>query len=573
MSHNMNTMPTVRRGRTYYKHGANDNRGLGGVCSVIAIVALLIVPPLILVGSERSRRTRYIALSDALDSDIVELNHHDITSRDLLRLRPSTLVHGTSSRIDALSVDPDMRVSVPGALVLRRNTEYCQWQEVQSQRCETCTRSVRANDGSTKEERYQCNCVKHYDYIKAWRNRRINSLLFDQPGAHHNPQRDPMPSRVFVDDNAKLTFPKGVFDGEHDTDDEGNTQQNHYEGGGHRHHGPPIVAHLDPNMLSNGVRNQPQRNVEFVPNGHAPPPSFFSKLFSFFGGYYPRRRTRYEPLRRLKDTPDSPAAIHDNFVYVSQGGYFFSAYESPSTSSKLFNWFAQYMEGSLFDWQLGDLMPSCTAGDVRFTYSVQDPAVVSVLGQLGGSEGEAVRIAPRTMNGIGDKAAATIGLVHAGRSGPRAMLEAEDSASKTQAHVIRALMFLWSVPASRLLGVGCGCELGESSFTSQLEGSLGMFLTLLGTIWLVVWGSGSIGGSSGGTESYGMLETSMIFFLGGVLGWMAHKSAVRKAGGGSWNAIWCRVAKWANVPPEWRVEDSYVPPPVKVEGGARSKLS
>merc|ERR1719253_891608 len=104
----------------------------------------------------------------------------------------------------------------------------------------------------------------------------------------------------------------------------------------------------------------------------------FSRFFSYFGSTRP---TRYEPLQLLKDTPNSPAAIHDNFVYVGQGGYFFSAYES-QTASKLFNYFAQYLEGSLFDWQIGDLMPSCTAGDVRFYYEVQDPTTVSVLGQL-----------------------------------------------------------------------------------------------------------------------------------------------------------------------------------------------
>eukprot|EP00957_Ditylum_brightwellii_P027492 2078160-Ditylum_brightwellii.AAC.1 len=49
--------------------------------------------------------------------------------------------------------------------------------------------------------------------------------------------------------------------------------------------------------------------------------------------------------------------------------------------SSMFKYFMQYVEGTLFDWQLGDLMPSCTAGDVRFRYEVQDPAVVSVLGE------------------------------------------------------------------------------------------------------------------------------------------------------------------------------------------------
>lgn len=553
----MRTMPTARRGRTYYKQGANDSRGLGGACSVIFVAMLLIAPPLILLASERSRHTRYIALSDALNSDIAELNHRDTTPKALQSLRRGTLVHGTSTHIDALSSDGEMAVAIPGALTLKRNTEYCQWQEIQSQNCQTCTRTVRATDGSSKNESYQCNCVKQYDYVKSWKSHRVNSFLFDQPGAHHNPQRDPMPSRMFVDEDAKLTFHEG--EGFDESEDETmNQQQNHH------HHkkkrGATIQASLDPKMLSSGVRNQPYRRIEFTPNGSAPPPSFFSRLFSYFG---PTRRTRFEPLQLLKDTPSSPAAIRDNFVYVGQGGYFFSPHES-SSSSKLFNYFAQYLEGSLFDWQLGDLMPSCTSGDIRFYYDVQDPTVVSVLGQLDNAQlSNALRIVPRTMNGIGDEKAATVGLVHSGSHSAQTMLIAEDSASKNQALLIRALLFLWSIPASRLVGVAFGRELGDSSFAVQVEGAIGIFFTLLGALWLVIWG-----------ETFGAMETTMLFFMGGSFGYLAYKSAVRKGAGRWWHAVWCRIAKWANAPPDWRVEDSYIaaasPPLAKVSS---SKMS
>lgn len=387
--------------------------------------------------------------------------------------------------------------------------------------------------------------------------------MFDQPGAHYNPQRDPMPNRMFVGEDAKLTFREGEGDvTNNEEDDAKNQHDNKKRGGG------SIAAFLDPNMLSSGVRNQPYRRIEFTPNGTAPPPSFFSRLFSFFGH---TRRTRFEPLQLLKDTITSPAAIHDNFVYVGQGGYFFSPYES-SKSSKLFNYFAQYLEGSLFDWQIGDLMPSCTSGDIRFYYQVQDPTVVSVIGQLGSrsrqkNSNAVLQITPRTMDGIGDKKAATIGLVHAGAVSAQAMLIAEDSDSKNQALVIRALLFLWSIPASRLVGVAFGRELGDSTFTVQSEGVIGIFFTLLAAIWLVIWG-----------ESYGAMETTMIFFLGGTFGYFAYKSSPKKGSGRWWHAVWCRIGKWANTPPDWRVEDSYnvAPPPTKVSSGggeAWSKMS
>eukprot|EP00585_Thalassiosira_rotula_P012952 CAMPEP_0196131630 /NCGR_PEP_ID=MMETSP0910-20130528/1553_1 /TAXON_ID=49265 /ORGANISM="Thalassiosira rotula, Strain GSO102" /LENGTH=576 /DNA_ID=CAMNT_0041391113 /DNA_START=116 /DNA_END=1846 /DNA_ORIENTATION=+ len=575
-------MPTVRHGRTYYTQGPNDKRGIGGVCSVIFIVMLLIVPPIILIASERSRFTRFIALSDALDSEIVELNHHHHhhhhhhhqqqqqqhgyddgdSNKELLRsalTTPGTLVHGISTHIETISTDSEMSVSIPGALTLRRNAEYCQWHELQSQRCQTCTRTVKASDGSTKEESYQCNCVTEYNYVKSWTSRRIPSFGFDQPGAHHNPQRDPMPSKIFVDEDARLTFREGEGgDGDYDNNNEINQQQQH----DNKKRG--IQANLDPKMLSNGVRSQPYRLVEFVPNGRAPPPSFFSRIFSFLN--LPNRNTRYEPLQLLKDTPYSPAATRDNFVYVGQGGYFFSPHES-ATSSKLFNYFAQYLEGSLFDWQMGDLMPSCTAGDVRFRYEVQDPTVVSVLGMLRKQDDERLKITPRTMHGIGDANAATIGLVHAGHSGARAMILAEDSDSKNRAHMVRGLLFLWSIPASRLAGVALERELSESSFATQVEGVFGLFLALLGAVWLLVWG-----------ETFGAMETTLVFFTGAVFGYLALKSAVRKGAGRRWHGVWCRVAKWANAPPEWRVEDSYVPAPPtgnklgEGDDGARSKM-
>lgn len=364
-----------------------------------------------------------------------------------------------------------------------------------------------------------------------------------------------MPSRMFAGEDAKLTFHEGVAENveeavHHHTQRESGNKS--------------IQARLDSGMLSSGVRNQPYRHVEFTRNGHAPPPSFFSRLFSFFG---PTKRTRFEPLQSLKDARNSPAAINDNFVYVGQGGYFFSAHES-ATSSKLFNYFAQYLEGSLFDWQIGDLMPSCTAGDIRFYYEVQDPTVVSVLGQVGTnsqySVSNAIQISPRTMNGIGDAKAATIGLVHSGSHSAQAMLMAEDSDSKNRAHAIRALLFFWSIPASRLLGVAFGLELGDSAFLVQGEGVAGLFFTLLGAAWLVIWG-----------ESFGGMETTMLFFAGGILGYLAYKSAVRKGAGRWWHAVWCRIAKWANAPPDWRVEDSYdvMMPTGTAKVGGHAKMS
>ncbi|KAL3810891.1 hypothetical protein ACHAXA_009662 [Cyclostephanos tholiformis] len=264
--------------------------------------------------------------------------------------------------------------------------------------------------------------------------------------------------------------------------------------------------------------------------------------------------TRYETLSLLRDTPNSKAALRDNFVYVGRGGYFFSPYESPSTYGKLFNYFVQYLEGSLFDWQVGDLMPSCTAGDLRFRYEVQDPNIVSILGQVDASRDrveDGIRITPRAMtttNGQVD-AASTIGLVHAGRRSARAMLVDEDADSRFRANIVRVVLLLfWSIPASRLGGVALGREMGLSSVVVQAMGALGLCATLLGGMWLMIWGG-----------TYGSIESIFAFLAGSVACYRAYRTSYGMGRGGRrWRAVWCRIAKWANTPPEWRVEDTYV---------------
>lgn len=536
MSRGMNTMPTIRRGRTYVQVGANDKRGISGFCSVIFIIILLVVPPIFLLASERSRHTRYITLSDALNSDVIELNQKSIDESDLHSIPPGTLVHGTSTHIETLASDHEMNIGIPGALTLHRNTEYCQWQEIQHQDCQTCKRTVKARDGSTKEESYQCNCITTYNYIKGWKNRKIDSFLFNQPGAHHNPQRDPMPSTTFVGEDVTLEF-----DGDVTTDDNDKSNSNPASSS--------VSTKLDPTMLSNGVRNQPWRNVDFVPQGKAPTPSFFSRYFS--------DRTRYEPLQLLKNTPTSPAAIEDNFVYVGQGGYFFSPYES-STASKLFNYFAQYLEGSLFDYQLGDLvgaLASCTAGDIRFYYSVKDPNEISVLGQVREANG-AVQITPRVLQGVGNEKDSSIGLVHSGKHSAQDMLLAEDGDSRFKATVMRAIFFLWSIAASRLVGVAFGREIGDSSFSVKIEAAISLFAVLIGWLWLSIWGSS--------VHTYGLIITGLF------LAHLSYNSAVKKGISRWYIAVWSKIAQWANLAPEMRQEDSYIPSPKRVD--ERTKL-
>ena len=161
-----------------------------------------------------------------------------------------------------------------------------------------------------------------------------HSLLFDQPAAHHNPQRDPYPSTTLVSLDARF--------------------------------GDVAVA---PVVLSNAHSSirAPARKVDWTQ--HA------VRELRWYDGAWSwletnvlpvwvadafADRQRYEFVRNLAGLHESEAGRSHSFTYVG-GGYIFSPYV-PKAHEVLFKMFVEHLEGSLFDWQIGDLFPSCTAG-------------------------------------------------------------------------------------------------------------------------------------------------------------------------------------------------------------------
>jgi len=180
--------------------------------------------------------------------------------------------------------DPVFGVSVPGAVTLNRRVEYCQWREHYTERTE--------KTGENTER-----VVRTYYYTKGWTSAPINSLFFDQPAAHHNPQRRPVSEgRV---DATGITSAAGFS----------------------------ISA---PYM--EGLKGQTQ-------------------TFSF------------NP-QTLQGFVQSPAYQNDKFFYTGNNGWFLSKYE-PSAAETAMKMAFQYVEGTLLDFQLGDLFSVCDAGDVR----------------------------------------------------------------------------------------------------------------------------------------------------------------------------------------------------------------
>jgi hypothetical protein len=132
------------------------------------------------------------------------------------------------------------------------------------------------------------------------------------------------------------------------------------------------------------------------------------------------------------------------------------------------------------------------------------------------------------------------------------MLVAEDSDSRNRATLFRVLVLLWSIPASRVVGVTLGRDMGASTWSSQIMGVFGVFCGMLGSAWLMIWGRGV------GRDRNGMAWLFIV--AGGAFSYLALQSAWRAGGGKErrWHAVWCLIARWASLPPEWRVEDSYV---------------
>mmetsp|Transcript_9172 Transcript_9172/g.13879 ORF Transcript_9172/g.13879 Transcript_9172/m.13879 type:complete len:219 (+) Transcript_9172:278-934(+) len=160
---------------------------------------------------------------------------------------------------------------------------------------------------------------------------------------------------------------------------------------------------------------------------------------------------------------------------------------------RMFKVFGEYLEGSLFDWQLGDIFPSCTPGDIRIRYSVQDPDVVSVLGYAGKVHVHAnaflfkkemfVELEPiKTKNGE------LMSMVHSGFIGAPEMIEREDLQSRRMAIFFRILSCVWSIAVVRRIGDIAGYDIGKSTYLQQFQMTCAYWSFAIATICSKTWG-------------------------------------------------------------------------------------
>ena len=291
-----------RRGRTVVRHysasQAKKNHEFNqNVCFWISIVISVI-----LTGVTYHTHTVYKDIQRSM-GDIV-INEPGLTPQPS---HAGSVVHisapATSIRPKKAVSDAEFNVGIYGPFSMSREVEYCQWTEHQS------TKTHKHRDGSETTE-------TTYYYTKGWRSTPINSLFFNQPGAHHNPQRDPYPSRSVVD-STDVSVGNGFT--------------------------------IDSNL------------AKYVSVSSHPVVNWDASSYNAF----------------MK----SQAHQRDNFYYTNKNGWFYSPY-TPSTAERLAKAAVQYMEGSLFDFQLGDLFSECTAGDIRVRYRTKTPSGgVSLIGR------------------------------------------------------------------------------------------------------------------------------------------------------------------------------------------------
>ena len=151
---------------------------------MVVFVLILVAIPMLCWFAEMEFRDRMVAFNEVEDHiqstdncGYSASNLSDCLSGIQAYSGSKWPVHVRSKEGDltASTQDQDFGVSVDNALVLHRNTEYCQWQEFSTEKCDTCHRNENGKSVS-----YSCHCRTTYHYVKAWRSHRINSLLFNQ---------------------------------------------------------------------------------------------------------------------------------------------------------------------------------------------------------------------------------------------------------------------------------------------------------------------------------------------------------------------------------------------------------
>mmetsp|Transcript_11309 Transcript_11309/g.26578 ORF Transcript_11309/g.26578 Transcript_11309/m.26578 type:complete len:559 (+) Transcript_11309:224-1900(+) len=520
----MRSAGTFRSGRTVIY----ERNALSGFVGIVFALVFLIGAPLSLIWLEKSQRKLVGAYHD-IENRIIDLRGaRDAAQRDIqvcggFPCKTGRFLHIQGAKFQGNVSDPDFGVSLDKSLKLARRTEYCQWRELPMRLCQ---REVVNSDGTKDIEEYDCPLsAVSYSYLKSWLPYRVNSFIFNQPAAHHNPLRDPYPSKIIPSLDAVLTSDSGELD--------------------------DMTISLGVDVLQNTVGTS-WTPVDWTIGGREPKPlsdfSWLRILRSWITFGPPVAETRFESLASLGPTLDSPAHLENNFVFVGQGGYFFSPTKKDLMQATL-RVFYGALEGSLFDFQLGDFMPSCSAGDIRVRYEVLGPHIISVLGELVIKSA----VGEWAIESYTSSYKTKLGFVHEGSISAKGMVAANEHEASRRVLLSRLLLIPWAYCTCRLLGALLGLELragkGEPLKTTRgvvLCATLGLWGLILGMIRISIWGTES-------GNSYFQSSVVLVLLATAALGHVKNNAAKVRTTPGIFSA-WCMLARAARMPPAWRLQ-------------------
>jgi len=439
------------------------------VITVVVVTLLAVGLPVWLYQAEKEFHEMYEATLETRDS-IVELDAQSATAPGGV-----SVAHLSTDdvRVEGGGVaDDEFGVRVEGGARLARETEYCQWQQTSVESCDTCEER-----GQNQERRtYKCNCRVQYYYTKGWHSYRINSFTFDQPANHHNPQRDPFPSRMMSAPSVNLG--KYTVSG-------------------------ALISSMKGHM----------RSLKWSYDAMPEPPSFFGRIWQRFGYM---DSSLYLDVKELQNFASSPAGRRNEFHYIGNG-HFYSPY-TPSTAGRLFKLFGQFLEGSLLDWQVGDLIPSCNAGDIRVSYRAVVPKTLSVVGEVHPGTSMNTIVHHKTTRGY------QFGFLHEGIKDVEQIIAEEINDRKFHLKIARCVMLGWSAFISSLAARMMGFR--WQTWLMYIASCLSLAGCITGLTWLVVWGGPFGIGEGYGGRTWAFTSALLLAVSLLMLGWITRE--VRK---------------------------------------------
>lgn len=471
---------TFRKGpKVYHSYGYTSQ--CYGILMIFTIAVGLIATPIYYQHTQTIHMTRLGRFNQVKEMDLMP-----ITSSTLIG---SNVTAMSSGPIKSTVYDDYTSIEITG-LSLERDVEYCQWKEVSHRHCASWhTRSFTVN-GKSKKSTTCTRYVTNYNYYKGWMSYQIPSIFFHKPLGHHNPIRKSIPSKEFTSDSASFN----VVDSN-------------------------IKVELNADLLKK-VKAKKERVVW----SHLKTSSFWKRFWVFEPA-----TIHFEPTENLYTFKNSPASIDEGFTYIPDVGYFYSPVQM-SDLLTIMSTIGKIMEGSFL--QFGDIIPSCTAGDIRISYHAKIPNVITVIGEKT-AQYENVAYLSKLFIFKDDPIVSTVYENHVSVT---QIINSEINISQQSTILGWFLLIIWSFTITRLCLMALkGIDLAES-YICWITCSISACLLMHCTIWF---------------NNYTSKMVEFIIILFGFLTYIIIKSMPVQDVLPGFHSLQCMLYQWVDIPFEY----------------------